>query len=596
MADSDGYKSEKTLFVEHEKAHGCISILTSDSSDKKHALSSLRSILDRYLEAPTLLDPYLAALVTPLGEYCEKNLGPDCRCALSAIYLISKVRGRKRITRFLPHSIDLVEPVLGELVRVSGIDSKEQQDPPLWESIYILWMWVELLSLTPFDRRVVLQESTIPTLTELAQIHLAEAGPIRDTAATCLASWLARQDMEKGLKEFCEWSRGVLEDCVSGKSFGVFLPLGVLQTLAAVLKVGTRSSYQTQLPLWDCMLELSEQQRNPNMLLRKYLTKWMARMGCAHMPPRIAAWRYQRGGRTSLLDNLLGRCQNEEDEKKVSAASNDDQQELFEVPDAVEDVMGHLLLSLKDKATVVRWSAAKGIGRVTERLPILCAHDVLDALVAQLKRNKENDTVWHGSCLALGELARRGLLLPERLPDVIEPILIPAIVFDIRKGQASVGSHVRDAACYTYWAFARAYSPTVLKPHVARMSQSLVIASLFDREVNCRRAASAAFQESVGRQGAKVSWVIYIYVSQGHNCGFSNLSSRTSLMALTSSLRRITTRLVIETIPTQVLQFLSQVLQSIEGRLLIIFKRASSFIGTSTFASLHPSLYMSWHC
>lgn len=49
------------------------------------------------------------------------------------------------------------------------------------------------------------------------------------------------------------------------------------------------------------------------------------------------------------------------------------------------------------------------------------------------------------------------------------------------------------------WAFARAYEPTVLKDFVHKIAIGLLITTVFDREINCRRAASAAFQESVGR-------------------------------------------------------------------------------------------------
>ncbi len=110
------------------------------------------------------------------------------------------------------------------------------------------------------------------------------------------------------------------------------------------------------------------------------------------------------------------------------------------------------------------------------------------------------DSAWHGGCLALAELARRGLLLPMRLSQVV-PFVVQALRFDVRKGSASVGAHVRDAACYVCWAFARAYAPVVMEPFMGDLSKALIVASVYDREINCRRAASAAFQENVGRQG-----------------------------------------------------------------------------------------------
>ncbi|XP_005256456.1 tubulin-specific chaperone D isoform X12 [Homo sapiens] len=80
-------------------------------------------------------------------------------------------------------------------------------------------------------------------------------------------------------------------------------------------------------------------------------------------------------------------------------------------------------------------------------------------------------------------------------------VILKALTYDEKRGACSVGTNVRDAACYVCWAFARAYEPQELKPFVTAISSALVIAAVFDRDINCRRAASAAFQENVGRQG-----------------------------------------------------------------------------------------------
>lgn len=45
-----------------------------------------------------------------------------------------------------------------------------------------------------------------------------------------------------------------------------------------------------------------------------------------------------------------------------------------------------------------------------------------------------------------------------------------ALLFDERRGACSVGSQLRDAACYVCWAFARAFSPDVLRPHVPALA------------------------------------------------------------------------------------------------------------------------------
>ncbi|KAH9316183.1 hypothetical protein KI387_024810, partial [Taxus chinensis] len=77
-----------------------------------------------------------------------------------------------------------------------------------------------------------------------------------------------------------------------------------------------------------------------------------------------------------------------------------------------------------------------------------------------------------------------------------------ALHYDVRRGPHSVGSHVRDAAAYVCWAFGRAYSHSVMKGILEDFTPHLLTIACYDREVNCRRAAAAAFQENVGRQGS----------------------------------------------------------------------------------------------
>ncbi|KAJ8522848.1 hypothetical protein ON010_g17648 [Phytophthora cinnamomi] len=182
------------------------------------------------------------------------------------------------------------------------------------------------------------------------------------------------------------------------------------------------------------------------------------------------------------------------------ASDDDEDDDTFEVVEELEQIVEVLLCGLRDKDTVVRWSAAKGIGRITGRLPYEFADDIVQS-VLELFVATEGDGAWHGASLALAELARRGVLLPQRLPDAVECVA-NALKYDIRKGTYSIGSHVRDAACYACWSFARAYEPSLLLPWLKQvLAPAMLVNCVFDRELNCRRAASAAFQENVGRQG-----------------------------------------------------------------------------------------------
>ena len=339
-------------------------------------------------------------------------------------------------------------------------------------TIYVLWIWMSTLSLVPFDSHkfasshsslapadeVKIEVPFIVQLMNACQRHLNDTGPIRSVVSVCLSLWLSRPDnspinpSHPPLSMFIAHTRNTIEAYIAGhgnNSSDLFRVLGVVQTITTILKTSTmaREDLLTHiLPLWEPLLQVSQQSTN-DILLQKLMVKWWTRISCTLLPPRLASWRYQRGKRY-----LFQSPQSDDAHHINTTISNADTTEghdniledLEIVPDEVEYAMGRIIDALSNASTIVRWSAAKGVGRITERLPSLCADDILDTILFLFQDTDNNDRCWHGACLALAELARRGLLLPQRLHEVI-PFLIQAVHYDRRRGSINVGAHVRDA-------------------------------------------------------------------------------------------------------------------------------------------------------
>ena len=101
----------------------------------------------------------------------------------------------------------------------------------------------------------------------------------------------------------------------------------------------------------------------------------------------------------------------------------------------------------------------------------------------------------HAVCLTIAELIRRNLISPKRLSELYQ-FMRDSLLYEKEEGGYSIGQAVRDSACYMTWSVARGY-----EQGGEELGISLMIAACFDREVGCRRAASAAYQELVGRVG-----------------------------------------------------------------------------------------------
>eukprot|EP00111_Clytia_hemisphaerica_P015498 TCONS_00045761-protein len=497
-------------------------------------LEKFKVCLNEYQEQPHLLDPFLEGYVSRLLSIVKDKETPKSAFhqSFKYLYFISKVRGYKSVMRLFSHEVADLEVIMKMLSDQSITDFES------WETRYILLLWLAIVCMIPFDMSRLdgkikdENQLIVNRVINTAKAFLGVSDKSRDAAAYLLSRFLTRPDL-KGSKigDFINWSLECLKFSNVTTMTGVNAITGALTTLALIFKHGRRDELLDFAPLVLDTIEECKINEVQNTLVRKISIKVVQRVGLIFLKPRVTSWRYSRGTR-SLTENLTASATNKESNKQdlinnTDESNQDPESEDFDIPEEVETVIGILLVALEDTDTIVRWSAAKGIGRITGRLPLELADEVVEAMHSCFFY-REQDCAWHGGCLALAELGRRGLLLPKHLPEVV-PIILQALLYDERRGSYSVGSHVRDSACYVCWSFARAYHPNQIKPFVQKIANALLTVTVFDREVNCRRAASAAFQENVGRQGMFAHGIDiltkadYFAVGNRHHC-FTQLS------------------------------------------------------------------------
>ncbi|KAF8635864.1 hypothetical protein AX15_000054 [Amanita polypyramis BW_CC] len=461
-------------------------------------LKSLLMILYQYHEQSYLLDPYLENLVTPVVDrlkYYAKlfvesdlpatHLTKRMNRVANLLYYYINFRGYKSIVRFFPHEIADLTIALDCMFKVPN----EHSD---WPLRYVMLIWLYLICMIPFDLSQFDESDqaggVANQLENLAKFYLEKAGLEGDGAALLLSRLYMRKDTRSRLPSHLHWT---LDSLKNGDD--VVLSIGALQVICQVTKDGPVEVIRDFLAEYLSIVSTIDDSANSlnNTHIRKMKYKLSARVAIRLLPPR----------RTNITRGKL-LVQTSEFETSLEELEQN-------VPTVVEDVLQQLFEGLQDRDTIVRWSAAKGVARIAERLPAAFAEQVLETVMGLFAIHSTTTTsmydlpsiaesTWHGACLACAEVARRGLVSTSNLSELID-WLSKALYFDLRKGAHSIGSNVRDAAAYVLWSLARTQTSSALAPYAESLAHHLVTVSLFDREVHVRRAASAAFQEFVGR-------------------------------------------------------------------------------------------------
>lgn len=450
------------------------------------------------------------------------------------LYTFCKIRGEKVIVRFFSaetrHLELLLSAVEGAEVYSShkedGVESKTWS----WEERYICLLWLSHLLLAPFDLATISSAGTgdiarpvIPNLDwpanlpgvtvrviPLAIKYLGVAGKERDAAKALLIRISMRRDMQELglLHALVQWAMSCLKSNTLMASSSSYYFIGLLSYLAGVLvsSLSTADMDPYLLKIFRTVQNISDEENtafnnvHTSAIARKTVIKVLRTIGVL-----VLRKEYSSKGNEGITNEI------------------------------VESTIGHLLDALADNDTPVRLAASKALSVITLKLDPDMASQVVEAVLESLNNNvlwenrsgnpdgpktrdlsAVNPLEWHGLTLTLSHLLYRKSPPASSLGAILHSLLI-GLTFERRSTSgSSIGTNVRDAACFGIWALARRYSTSELqsistgtvfaaKLHnedssiIQVLATELVVAASSDSAGNIRRGASAALQELIGR-------------------------------------------------------------------------------------------------
>lgn len=441
--------------------------------------------------------------------------------ALSKIlYTFCKVRGEKIVAGFLsnePRYIDLI------LSALEGSSTVVYNAASGWELNYILLVWLSHLLLAPFDLASITAPRTghanpfaidtsksFPSLVHrvlnVTHVYIHRVTKEQEAAAKLLVRLAGRPDMQKEslASHLIPWALTSIERISSDPTTqDVSRCIGPLRFLAGLVSSPLSDDVARSIPsIYSCAQGILVADRalsiRNSAIIRKLCVKILRSVGLLSC----------RSSRPSLSI-------------------------FFEEEEVLEQVIDTLIQILSDQDTSIRFAASKAISVLIVEMDAEAGHQVIDAVLdsfnvdlqgswTAIDFSLEDPVKWHGLTLTVAQSLFRRSANTEQLPQILSTLLL-ALNFDHRAvSGASLGTNVRDAACFGLWSLARRYTtaelssvkmPSIMTSHkhtdvksvIEIIAIELIVAACLDPAGNVRRGCSAALQETVGRHPNEVA-------------------------------------------------------------------------------------------